>query len=163
MTNLARPKAEVEKRLKERIKGGERLLSQELTNINDLKAVGYAYSRWSEYNGELLRRLFTDERLADEYGGGSLYVAARIDVDVYEATFQIYGYIEAETQRLRFILKRTEPMSEELSREGVSATMNSAGGAGPDPKVVSVVHGRNMATCNAMSQFLRAIGLRPRE
>lgn len=163
MTNLARPRAEVEQRLKERIKEGERLLSREIGDLNDLTAVGDDYSRWSEYNGDLLLRLFTDGRLADEYGGRSLYGAATINVDVYEATFQIYGYIEAETQRLRSILERTELMSEELAREGVCETMSSTGGAGPDPRVVFVVHGRNMAARSAMFQFLRAIGLRPRE
>jgi predicted nucleotide-binding protein len=35
--------------------------------------------------------------------------------------------------------------------------------AGPDPRIVFVVHGRDMAVRNAMFQFLRAIGLRPRE
>jgi predicted nucleotide-binding protein len=37
------------------------------------------------------------------------------------------------------------------------------GQAGPDPRIVFVVHGRNIAVRNAMFQFLRAIGLRPRE
>lgn len=162
ITNLARPRAEVEQKLSARIGEGERLLAAEIDSFNDLKVVADEYSRWSEYNGELLLRLFTDARMADEYGGGSLYGASTIDVALHEATHQLYGYIEAETQRLSSILKRIELMSEDVPSEGVSATASSGvGGGGVGP--VFVVHGRNMAARSAMFQFLRAIGLRSRE
>lgn len=165
MTNLARPREEVEQKLKARIEEGERLLSMELDSFKDLHSAAVEYSRWSEFNGELLLRLFTNERLAEEYGGGNLYGVSAEDVGLNEAAFQLYGYIEAETQRLKSILKRTELMAEEISAEAGTSMISdtAAGGVAPDSRVVFVVHGRNMAVRNAMFQFLRAIGLRPRE
>jgi len=58
----------VEQKLRARIEEGERLLAAEIDSFNDVRVVADDYSRWSEYNGELLLRLFTDAPMAEEYG-----------------------------------------------------------------------------------------------
>lgn len=59
---------------------------------------------------------------------------------------------------LTFIRKHMEGLEDEMPE-----TASKTSSDGPDPRVVFVVHGRNVAASRATFAFLRALGLRPLE
>ena len=58
---------EAAKKIGERIVLGEELLARSISNAEQLEAAENEYRRWNSYNAELLKRLFTTDKFAEEY------------------------------------------------------------------------------------------------
>src|SRR5688500_649390 len=57
------------KRLAERINIGNEYKAAPVQSEEQLKVLRNEYYKWSDYNAELLRRMFTNNDLAEEYSG----------------------------------------------------------------------------------------------
>src|SRR5437773_2662047 len=67
------PPAEAAQKLDERILKGGELLKREIRDAPEIDNLGDDFQKWSAYNTDLLGRLFTTAKLANEYsywGGG---------------------------------------------------------------------------------------------
>src|SRR5687768_4206175 len=60
-------RAEAESRVRDRIEKSKELLARPLASWEDIERVKKEYSKWSAFNTELLKRLFTNESISDEY------------------------------------------------------------------------------------------------
>lgn len=61
------PISEAKSKLEERIEKGAELKKQQAITTDELDALRKLYYKWNDFNCELLKRLFTTEKLADEY------------------------------------------------------------------------------------------------
>jgi hypothetical protein len=60
---------DAEGKIQDRIQKGKELLNRQITVWEEMKAARNDYYKWSDYNKELIKRLFTNESLAQEYEG----------------------------------------------------------------------------------------------
>src|SRR5690606_35717876 len=59
--------ADAAQKLNERILLGEQLIVRDIGTTDELDELRKEYSRWNDFNTELLRRIFTTAKFADEY------------------------------------------------------------------------------------------------
>jgi len=121
-TMLRVPRKEAAKKLKTQIAKGEELLAEEITSEDDLDTFCEDLKIWSDYNLELLRALFTTDKVSREY-----------DYPIYTHTFmhfddEVEEAIEQLQKRLtilRSILQRLELIPEDISlaQTGTSGSM----------------------------------------
>ena len=65
---LLLPKPNVERKIADRIDLGRReLLNEPIQTPDDYRRVSQSLTRWRQYNVELLKRLFTDDSVANEF------------------------------------------------------------------------------------------------
>jgi len=64
---LARPRLEVAAQLIERVNVGKEIQSRAIQTADDLGAYGADATKWTEYNFDLLKLLFTNDAVASEY------------------------------------------------------------------------------------------------
>jgi predicted nucleotide-binding protein len=107
-TSLVIPKDEAEEKIKSRIDKGRQLLNREINTYEELEEAGNEYSKWSAYNGEMLRQMFDGPQMANEYGGHDLLGASTVDVALGEAIFEVKQYTHQEILRLESILERLD-------------------------------------------------------
>lgn len=62
---LVMPRHEASCKITERIEWGTSLKSRQIRNAQEFKDVQRAYWTWSEYNEEMLRRMFTSSKIAE--------------------------------------------------------------------------------------------------
>ena len=67
LAQLTVAQQEAEKRISARIEAGEEIRTKNIPSPDVLKVVQEEYHRWDSFNGEMLDRLFSTERLAREY------------------------------------------------------------------------------------------------
>lgn len=150
---LARPRSEVTLRLQERIDLGKQLQARELRTYEDTEAYKRDSVNWTEYNEELLKRLFTNETLSEEYkysGGPVSMVFGEDDAwRMYRET------TDNHIAKLQSISDRLELYPGPVTHPGIARDTAQS----RDFSKVFVVHGHDEGAREAVARFLEKIEL----
>ena len=146
---------EARKQLEARVSLAIDLLNRQIETPEQLEAAERDYHKWTEYNGALLERLFTDDRAKNEYS----YWGA---VAFYERTFpqkvkEYRGDIDTKVRRLESITERLE-----LADEPVTSSQVHPAARKPGPVAnskVFIVHGRDNGLKEAVARFVEKLRL----
>ncbi len=144
-----------DQKLKAQIDKGYALLQREIGNQDQLETAKRDYYSWSEFNGELLRQLFTTEKYAVEYEqwfgivGGPRSFQEKLE--------EFKDDVDTKLRRLESIKERlqliptlvTEKQSETGLEKKKMTSLNK----------VFVVHGHDEYAREAVARFLEKLGL----
>ena len=152
---------EARSRLEERIHKARELRSIEIRSKDQLDASRKEYSKWDSFNTELLKRIFTTEELAIEYGWWGVGVAM---VSMYEPPLgseisDLFKEIDQKIHRIESIIERLELIPPVNSSENPGFPVLSARPA--ETNKVFVVHGHDDLAKTGLELFLRELGLEP--
>lgn len=158
---LAVPREEARQRLVERIELGQQLAKEQINTAEALDESKNAYRKWSDFNAELLKQLFTTDALSKEY---SWWGMAAIPMGRESLGQMIAKHHESITEKLR----RLDSIAERLELYPLASSMQiteSAKHPAAEPtgrnKKVFVVHGRDELAKTSLEVFLHEIGLEP--
>jgi Predicted nucleotide-binding protein containing TIR-like domain len=147
-------RADMDRRLEERIARGQELLARPISSDDDLRAARGDFYTWSEYNQTLLRRSFSTSELADGYkrqasvgfitlGGGQPPLGERID--------EFHEDVRRRVRRLSSIKDRLELYEERR----LTPAPRSGQPAGSMGTTIFVVHGRSEAAKESVARFIQ--------
>lgn len=150
-------RSEAARRIGERIAQGQELHARSVTNAEELEALESEYSSWSAYNAEMLRRLFTTPKFAEEY---EWWGAVAISVHRKSGAERLADHrkeVREKIRRLESLRDRLEliPVAAEVTR-GVAASAPREW-----TKKVFVVHGHDEGAREAVARFLERLGIEP--
>jgi predicted nucleotide-binding protein len=156
-------KDEANQKLQKRINDGILLRDATINNENELNAIKKEYKKWSEYNVELLSKIFNDDKIAIEYknASGSLSIAPDpIWGDPYPILFKNFiNTIDAKLNKLESVLERLELFSEsihsQVTNNDVKNNLNF------NNKKVFIVHGHDEEAKQLVARFLEKLDLDP--
>jgi predicted nucleotide-binding protein len=142
------------KRLVERINIGNEYKASSIQSEEQLKALRNDYYKWSDYNTELLRRMFTNTEMADEYSG-SLGISFIGETSLDEEIRDFHSDIDMKLHRLDSISERLEliPLSEEIQ---VRLDMKPSGVEISNRRVF-IVHGHDESAREKVARFLEKL------
>jgi hypothetical protein len=145
---LARPRIEIERRLRERIALGVTLQNRPQNNPDDMVVYMVEVGKWRDYNFELIKRYFNDQSLYSEYDTSTTgsYVE---DFDAHSLMQipMIMGSVSRQIAMLESIIERLE-LIDEGAADGATAC------APQDRSKVFVVHGHDEGALQATPQTL---------
>jgi predicted nucleotide-binding protein len=154
---LSMPRAEAENRLSNQIKEGERLWRRPQGDQSELDLFVRETVDWSDFNEELLRRMFTSPEYADKYAVDFAVVGGTSSLTAQ--WLENRAYIDVKVQKLQSLLKRLELIPE---IEPVSHLDSSRGlPVGESKKRVFIVHGHDNAIREEVARFLEKLSLEP--
>lgn len=139
-------------KLNERILLGEDLINREIQARDGLDELQKEFGRWDDYNTELLRRMFTSPKFADEYAIWG-YVIGGSDTP-QEALRRLREDIGDKINRLRSIRDRLE-----LVPIAAGVQQSASAVARTHTNRVFVVHGHDDAAREAVARFLERLGI----
>ena len=142
-------------RIGERIALGEELYSRQISSAEQLDAAENEHRRWDSYNSEMLKRLFTTHKFADEYSWWGVVAVS------------MYGKSPAEKvkehkEEIREKIHRLESVRDRLELIPVAASVpkpQAVGVVRKQTNKVFVVHGHDEAARESVARFLERIGL----
>lgn len=155
---LTVPAREARQKLAERIEKGKGFLKVQITAQGQLEQAKNEYYTWSDYNQELLKQLFTDESMAEEYSSW-IGIVVSGEENFYDQVKEFLSGVKEKIHRLESISERLEliPLAEEikatLDRTAIPASLNSS--------KVFIVHGHDEAAREMTARFLEQLGLEP--
>ena len=150
--SLTQPRAEVERRIKERIELGRQLQARQLRNPDKYYREA---AKWSEYNEELLKIVFTTESVYEKYASG--YGGLLPDNDAQALHFRRMT-VDDDIAKLESIIERLE-LYPEPPVQSVSEEVRPPQQAHDSSKVF-VVHGHDEAALQAVARFLEKLRLK---
>jgi len=161
LPNLIVPRDSAKQKIKDQIEKGQKLNSVPINSQQELEKLRAERSRWSSYNTELLKRLFDNTSIADEYNrfyGGVL----RIDSSFSELIDDFRDDMNDSINRLESIFDRLELIPEKGTSEiaaGDSQSTNNKLGKelGKD---IFIVHGHDEAAKEAASRLIERLELK---
>ena len=151
---LAVPQEEASVKISERIDLGKTLLQRPVASPEEYEITSKEYSKWSDYNTELLKRLFTTYALAKEYSVfyGGVFGLRRT---LQEKAEDLHRDIGDKLHRLDSIKERLGLIP--LARSAATATY--ASDLKPVGKKVFLVHGHDEGVRESTARFLEKLGL----
>ena len=158
---LAVPREEAKTRLADRIEKGHELSQVQINSPESFEAAKHDYQKWSAFNTELLKQLFTTDALSKEYAFWGIAVMSMGRESLGQMIAKHQEDLTDKLQRLDSIVGRLDlyPMSPALL---AAATLTNER---PEPtaqsKRVFVVHGRDELSKTSLEVLLHEIGLEP--
>jgi len=170
MPNKTKPKSEsthlfllvtseqASKRIAEQVTKGHELKQRHIPSQQDFDSVQQEYWTWSEYNTELLRRLFTNNELAEEYRGISIGFIGGRELSLHKKIEELHEDIDHKIRRLESIKARLEliPLDDPVLRQVENSSTPYV-----DIKKVFVVHGHDELTRETIARYLEKLNLQP--
>lgn len=146
-------------KIQERIQKGLVLYQKSINDSKSLDEFKADYTKWSDFNSELLKRSFTNEDFKSEYEGGGFGSILLYEPSLGEQINESKKRLQVKIRRLESIMERLEliPISsvvvEDVKETQPVSTVKT--------KKVFIVHGRDEVSKTNLEVFLREIGLDP--
>ena len=117
---LLMPVIEATQKINERISKGKELREIPIGNEHALERARKEYYKWSDYNHELMRRMFTSEEIADEFSGFG-FAVGRSEMTFREEIENFGSLIDTKIYRLESIRDRLEliPVDDSIAVEAI--------------------------------------------
>jgi predicted nucleotide-binding protein len=155
---LAVPREEATQRITDRIKRGEDLKSRAIDTDGQLEEVRKDYWTWDEYNEEMLRRMFSTTKIAEEYSPSRYFFS--VGQDSFQVKIKhLRDDIDTKIRTLTSIIERLELVPLAPGLTPVQATSRST--ATPSNQSIFLVHGHDEGTREAVARFLDKLKLDP--
>ena len=152
------PISEAKSKLEERIEKGAELKKQQAITTDELDALRKLYYKWNDFNCELLKRLFTTEKLADEYSRYGPMIMSLNEPSLGKKIQDLNKDIDDKIHRIDSIIERLELIPLNSSQKPMIA--QEAKGKILSKKVF-IVHGHDEVAKTNLEIFLQEIGLEP--
>ena len=153
--NLMENREAARQKIQSQIEKGQQYRERPINSEKELEKLDAERQKWSEYNLELLRRLFDNQAIADEYnahiGIGVLFP----DLSLQEQTEDFCQSVGACITCLESIRNRLELIPE--SSHVSSPTSTNLATPSHD---VFIVHGHDEGAKQAVARFVEKLGLR---
>ena len=157
---LTMTREDAKAKLQDRIEKGMELKRVQVNTPQSYETAMNEYSKWNSFNGELLKRMFTTEELADEYNWWGLAVLGGRQ-SLGEQIAELGKDIDKKIHRLDSIIERLElfPLA---SAQRSEASIDAQEEISPArSRKVFVVHGHDEVAKTNLEVFLHEIGLEP--
>lgn len=158
---LAVPREEAKRRLVERIERGQELTKAPINSEEALEAAAHDYQKWSAFNTELLKQLFTTESLSKEYAWWGIAVVSMGRESLGQRIAKHYESVTEKLRRLDSIVERLELYPLAPSVQTIEVAKLNTSEASTRSKKVFVVHGHDEVAKTNLEVFLHEIGLEP--
>jgi len=156
---LAVSREDAVQRIADRIKRGTELKTRPIQTKLVLDQVQRDYWTWSEYNEEMLRRMFTTPKIAEEYSASFGAFVAGGQYYLQEEINDLHNSIDGKIRRLASVTERLEliPLA-----PGVGQTQTASVPTAPGiSDKVFLVHGHDEAIRESVARFITKVGLDP--
>lgn len=144
-------------RLTDRIEKGRELAARQIGSREQFKGVQDDYYKWTEFNKLLLKQMFTNDSLSDEYSYWG-FASGTINPSLGEEISDLHDDISKKCRKLDSIMERLELIP--LAGEGVTATQLRSPSSTKSNKVF-IVHGHDEIAKTSLEVFVRENGLEP--
>ena len=162
LAELLMSREEAKARLEDRIQKGRELRQVQISSVGELKAAENEYSKWNSFNVELLNRLFSSDKFANEYSSwGALFMRYHIP-SLGEKIADLHKDIDDKIHRLDSIIERLDliPINSIVATTSPTAPRVETTSKTKTKKVF-VVHGHDEVAKTNLEVFLNEIGLQP--
>lgn len=148
------PRAEAERKIRERIVIGQELASRDIRNEADLDALKAGYRKWDGHNFELMRRLVDTNDFERDY--------AFVPLSRVVVVEDMWTYVEVTRNNVRSRLTALETILGKLELIPESSTARSeVAVARPKGNRVFLAHGHDEEMKQAVARFLEKLGCKP--
>ena len=157
--SVSREEAKI--KLLDRIEKGKALRSENISTQQSLDDAGKNFTKWDDFNNELLKRLFTSEKLYEEYSrwavGAVMMMRERY---LQEKISEHFEEIDEKNHRLDSIVERLELIPE--SGLVLKAPKETTKPSKPiDRSKIFIVHGHDDSAKLEVACFIEKIGFEP--
>ena len=155
---LLMPRSEAEASLQARIEKGEELRGRPIQTKDEFDRIEKESDRWSDYNTEMLRRMFSTSELADEYAV-EMSSGWYPDKPLSEFIGDFRDGVDVRLNRLTSILERLEliPLAKTITPTARPAGPTVAARS----RRVFVVHGHDETSREKVARFLEHLDFVP--
>lgn len=145
-------------KIEDRVQKGHALKQRHYADWDDLEQARKEYYKWSAYNTELLKRLFSSAELSDEYSRQFGFIVGR-DLTFEQEIAKHHEAIDEKIHRLESIKERLEliplaPDAETGLQVATSMPVSPKSG-----KAVFIVHGHDEAARESTARYIERLGL----
>lgn len=153
--NLMEKKEVAHQKIQAQIEKGQQYRARPINSEEELKELDTERQKWSDYNLELLRRLFDNQEIADEYN-------ARIGIGILFSDPSPQGQIEDFHQSMDDHINCLESIRDrlELISESSHVSSPTSTNLAPPSQDVFVVHGHDEGAREAVARLVEKLGLR---
>lgn len=144
---------EAYQRISERIQLGHAIVARDFRVVDDVESARDEYRKWSDYNNELLKRIFTTPKLADEYSWWGVATAS-YDASPAEKLEDLRNDVRTKIRRLESVRERLELIPVAAGVNRTTAINNRI-----RTNKVFVVHGHDEAARETIARFLEKFGI----
>jgi Predicted nucleotide-binding protein containing TIR -like domain len=159
-SNLVVPRPDAKDRIETQIEKGIAIRDLPISSEEDLQRARAEHSKWSEYNTELLTRLFDNKSIADEYNRSyRSYIAVVSPNSSFSREVSDFRKdVQDNITRLEAILERLELIPE--SSEAFSSKANAVIASELESHIF-LVHGHDEAAKETVARFIEKLDLKP--
>jgi predicted nucleotide-binding protein len=157
---LATALDEAENKITERIAKGREIRETPINSPQDLDSAEKIYGKWNDFNVELLKRIFTNDELSEEYTSwaGSIVMFSG-EKSLGKKVSDFYEEIDEKIHRLESMAERLELIPES------SAAPQKASDLVTERKIdkskIFIVHGHDDSAKLEVARFIEKIGFKP--
>ncbi len=182
LPELRVPLAEAERFVDAQLERGREVRDRAVSGSTQLDSARADYSKWVDYNRDLLRRLLTTDEVAIRFASAANAFVSWGTRSIYEQINELRSDIGEHVRRLESVRERlplySQPETLGSANQGtgrslqdpsphplfrkvrIPGTPGDAGQSGARPAVF-VVHGRDLAAVDRVVRLLRDLDLRP--